>query len=214
VVLRPVGDLPPSVYWVRRLLVAGALVVVVALVWWLWPNGGDAAPTGGQPTTSPTPTVSGSPSTGAPSPTASETKTKASTKSSKPSKPPCQDSAIEVTVSTDAKTYTSDEQPAITFAVENVSDQTCSRDIGQGANELQITSGGEQVWSSDDCNPGGEPDIDNLGPGDRFMQTVTWPRDQSSQGCPTPQEDASPGTYQVIARNGEVISEPAPFVLE
>ena len=157
----------------------------------------------------PTPTLSESTSTTT-EPTQSETK-KATEKSNKPA---CPNSAIEVTVSTDAETYAPDEQPAITFSVENVSNDTCSRDIGQGANELQITSGGTQVWSSDDCNPGGEEDLDDLQPGDRFVQTVTWPRLESSEGCPTPQEDAPAGTYQVIARNGDVNSEPAVFVLE
>jgi hypothetical protein len=119
-----------------------------------------------------------------------------------------------VTVATDAETYAADQQPEITFEVENVSEDACSRDIGQAANELQVTSGGSQVWSSDDCNPGGAEELDNLKPGDRFVQTVTWARVQSSEGCPTPQDAAPVGTYQVIARNGDVLSEPTAFVLE
>jgi hypothetical protein len=102
----------------------------------------------------------------------------------------------------------------VTFTVENVSDETCSRDVGSDANELRVTSGGTQVWSSDDCSPGGDVELDNLKPGDQFVQTVTWARVQSSEGCPTPQEDAPTGTYQVIARNGDLLSEPAVFVLE
>jgi hypothetical protein len=197
------------VYWVRRLVVLGALLVVLALLWWLWSRGGDdASPAAGEPT--PTPTVSPTSTSSSPAPSASETK-KDKTASSKPK---CEDSAIEVKVSTDAATYTAEEQPAITFSVENISDKTWSRDIGQAANELQITSGGAQVWSSDDCNPGGEQAVDNLKPGDRFVQTVTWPRIESSEGCPTPQQDAPPGAYQVIARNGNVLSEPAVFTLE
>ena len=42
----------------------------------------------------------------------------------------------------------------------------------------------------------------------------TWPRIESAEGCPTPEQDAAPGTYQVIARNGDVLSEPAVFSLE
>ncbi len=119
-----------------------------------------------------------------------------------------------MTVETDSETYSPEQQPSITFTVENVWNDTCVRDIGQAANELQITSGGTQVWSSDDCNPGGEEDLDTLKPGDRFVQTVTWPRVQSSEGCPTPQEEASSGSYQVLARNGDVLSEPAAFTLQ
>ena len=32
-------------------------------------------------------------------------------------------------------------------------------------------------------------------------------KELSAEGCPTPQESAEPGTYQVIARNLEVLSE-------
>ena len=127
---------------------------------------------------------------------------------------PCEDSAIEVTVAADAETYPADRQPSFTFAVENVSDEACSREVGQAANELRVTSGGTQVWSSDDCSPGGEDDPTNLDPGDRFVQTVSWPKVQSAEGCPTPQEAATAGSYQVVARNLEVLSEPAVFVLE
>lgn len=210
-VLRPVGDLPPSVYWVRRLLVVGALLLSVAVIWWLWPNGGDetsstAAESSASPTVTETPTES---VTAEPTETDSDKNEK-----KKSNKPECDDKDIEVTVSTDAETYAPEELPEITFTVENVSNDTCSRDVGQGANELQVTSGGSQVWSSDDCSPGGDEDLDNLKPGDRFVQTVTWARTASAEGCPTPEEPASAGAYQVIARNLDRISEPAAFDLE
>jgi hypothetical protein len=184
-----------------------ALLVVLAIVWWIWPNGGDEpVQPAAEPTSTPSVSVTPSESVSA-SPKPSKTKTVELL-------PPCEDSAISVTVATDADTYPADRQPSFTFTVENISDQGCSRDVGQAANELRVTSGGTQVWSSDDCNPGGEKDPTNLDPGDRFVQTVAWPEVQSAPGCPTPQEAASIGTYQVVARNLEVLSEPAVFVLE
>ena len=191
-VLRPVGDLPPSVYWVRRLVLLVLLLLVVALVWWWWPSGGDDGdPTAGQ--TSPTPTPSATSATTSPEP--SKTKTSDPGQTDEPETTECADSAIEVTVATDAESYAAGEQPDLTFTVENVSDQTCSRDVGASANELTVTSGGSQIWSSDDCNPGGGADFDTLRPGDRFVQTVSWPRVPSSEGCPTPDGQADSGTY-------------------
>lgn len=208
-VLQPVGDQPPSVYWVRRGLVLLALLVVAAIVWQIWPSGSQES-TAPDPTPTPTPTVSSSPSVSAstsPKPSKSkETKAEAL--------PACDDSAIEVTVVTNAESYPAGRDPSFTFTVENVSDKACSRDVGQAANELRVTSGGTQVWSSDDCSPGGDSDPTDLEPGDRFVQPVQWARVQSSRGCPTPQEAASPGTYQVVARNLQILSEPAAFVLE
>jgi hypothetical protein len=208
VVLRPVGDLPTSVYWVRRLLLLLVVVVVVALGWWLLPFGGDGdttTPTSA-PSVSPTPTPS---KTKSPKPTPSETPTKTAAAA-----PECPDSAITVTVETDRDTYAAGRSPSFTFAVENVSKETCTRDVGPAANELLVTSGGAQIWSSDDCNPGGAPDLAQLDPEDRFVQTFSWPREESQPGCPSPQETAPPGTYQVVARNLEILSEPAAFVLE
>jgi hypothetical protein len=195
---------------VRRGLLLVVLLLVLALVWWLWPSGGDdTTGTAAESTPTPTPSVSDSSS---PSPEPSKTKKKP--KPEPELEPECADSAIEVTVDADAESYPADRQPAFTFTVENVSEEACSRDVGQSANELRVTSGGAQVWSSDDCNPGGSADPTNLDPGDRFVQTVSWPKELSAEGCPTPQESAEPGTYQVIARNLEVLSEPAVFVLE
>jgi hypothetical protein len=195
---------------VRRGLLLVVLVLILVLVWWLWQSGGDDT-TGTAADATPTPTPSASESS---SPSPEPSKTKEKPKPEPELAPKCADSAIEVTVDADAETYPADRQPAFTFTVENVSDETCSRDVGQSANELRVTSGGAQVWSSDDCNPGGSADRTNLDPGDRFVQTVSWPKELSAEGCPTPQESAEPGTYQVIARNLEVLSEPAVFVLE
>lgn len=207
-VLRPVGDQPASVYWVRRGLVLLVVLLVVAVAWWLWPSGDDAVPTTAEPTPTPTATTS---------PSSSETPTPEKTKTKKPKPdlaPACADSDIDVTVSVDAETYPPDRRPSFTLAVENVSDETCSRDVGQAANELRVTSGGAQVWSSDDCNPGGAEDPVDLDPEERFVQTVSWERVPSSEGCPTGQSEVDAGTYQVVARNGDVLSEPAVFVLE
>ena len=50
--------------------------------------------------------------------------------------------------------------------------------------------------------------------GDSFEQTVQWSRVVSAPDCPTPQEQASAGDYQVVARNLEIISDPAVFTLD
>lgn len=209
-VLRPVGDLPPSVYWVRRLVLLLLVLALVAVTWWLLPfGGGDEVPVSA-PSVSETPTPTVTPSetpSATPKPSPTRTRTEGAA-------PVCPDAAIEVTVEANADTYPPDRDPSFTFTVENVSKETCTRDVGQSANELRVTSGGAQIWSSDDCNPGGASDITTLDPADRFVQTVSWPREESAEGCPTPQDPAQPGTYQVVARNLDILSEPVAFVLE
>ncbi|MEO8105758.1 MAG: hypothetical protein ABI720_00430 [Actinomycetes bacterium] len=205
-VLRPVGEQPPSVYWVRRGLLVGLVLLVAALIWWRWPSGAETTESSApspSPSVSPTDTASASP-----------TPSKTTKKPKEELEPECADSAIQVTVAADSETYSAGRDPSFTFTVENVSEKACSRAVGQGANELRVTSGGAKVWSSDDCNPGGPADRSNLPPGDRFVQTVSWERVKSAEGCPTPEELADSGTYQVLARNIDLLSEPVAFELQ
>jgi hypothetical protein len=211
--MHPVGPQSPGTYWLRRLLV---LAVVVALLlglrWFL--TGRDSDP-------------AGEPSAGA-SPSASPTATPTETQSSSPSATPsttasasataapdgqCADSAITVTASTDAASYTVGSTPRLRMRIENTSDAACKRDVGAAQNELVITSGSTQVWSSDDCNPGGDPNVVTLDPGQSYSVSVTWLGRLSQKGCPADQPLAEAGTYKLTGRNGEVTSEPAVFAL-
>jgi hypothetical protein len=211
VVLRPVGPLPPGAYWFRRLLLVVVVVLLLAIAWWFLGRG-----SGAEDPAAATPTPSATSSSPTPTTTQSEKSkpTKTKTKSTAAEAPECADKDIEVSVATDAEAYAPSELPTFTLTVENVSDETCSRDVGPAALELRVSSGGSRVWSSDDCNPGGDPRLKVLGPQDRFVQSVQWGRTLSQEGCPTPQESAEPGTYQVVARNQERFSDPAAFVLE
>jgi hypothetical protein len=210
VVIRPVGPAPPSVYWVRRLLVLVVVLALVALVWWLLSgSGNDAAPSG---TTAPAETTSAvatpTPST-SPEPTKSKKQTTAA-----PKAPPCDDADIEVVATTDLTAYPPNANPTFTLAVENTSDAACLRDIGQEALELRVSSGGAKIWSSDDCSPGGAVKETVLEPAEPFVQALTWGRQLSEAGCPTPLEPAPAGDYQLVGRNLDVLSEPDAFTLQ
>jgi len=226
VVLHPVGSLPPGAYWLRRLLVLVLLVALVAGGWWLFGRLGSskgspaaasssgsgvsstpAAHTTSAPpthTTAPpathsassTPSASHSP-TGSPSPTAT---------------PTCADSAIKVLAQTDASTYAAGVQPRLTIQVSNTGTTACRRDLGQAALELVVTTGTIRTWSSDDCNPGGSATVVTLHPGQTFSSTVVWDRHRSQPGCPT-LPLATPGSYQLVARNLTLHSAPVPFDL-
>lgn len=212
-VLRPVGPLPPGAYWLRRLFLLLVVIVVVAFFWWLFHrgSGNDAGATDATPpvTESPsvTPTVT-STGTATSSPKATKTKSKSAKTA------PCADRDIKVTVATNSRSYAADELPSFTLTIENVGDSACSRDVGPQALELRVSSGGSKIWSSDDCNPSTVTRVKDFNPGDRFVQAVQWDRDLSEPGCPTPQKPAPAGDYQVLARDLEVFSEPAPFVLQ
>jgi hypothetical protein len=97
--------------------------------------------------------------------------------------------------------------------IQNTSQTACKRDIGADKNELIITSGSAHVWSSDDCSPGGNAQIETIAPGQSFSVAVTWLGRLSQPSCPTNQPAASKGNYKLVGRNGTVSSSPAVFSL-
>lgn len=211
-VLRPVGPLPPGAYWLRRLVLVVVVVIVVAAAWWLIGGSNDQEPSGADVQ----PTVSQTPQSPSPSDTVQPTKTKEKTSPSSTDEPVpvCADKDLAVTVTTNAKTFGPDQLPTFILSVENTSEDTCQRDVGSDVLELRVSSGGSRIWSSDDCSPGGSARNKTLDPGSNFAESVQWSRDRSEPGCPTPQEAAAPGDYQVIAINQEINSEPAVFTLQ
>ncbi|MDP4014424.1 MAG: DUF4232 domain-containing protein [Candidatus Nanopelagicales bacterium] len=192
-VIRPVGPEEPQTYWKRRAaIVVGVLVVLLILFLVFKPSGSDAEPDAA-PSPSPTVTDSASPS-------------------SSPSGV-CSDSDIKVTVTSAQADYPPGSNPKITLAIANAGEVPCSRDVGSPENEVEVVSGDEHVWSSDDCSTDEQPDVVMLQPGQKASVTVEWSRVLSAPGCPTGQPAAKPGTYEAIGRNSKVKSQPAAFKL-
>lgn len=223
-VLHPVGPLPPRAYWLRRVLMLLALVLVVALAWWLFSGigGGTTGSAGSTSSSTTSPTSSASTPSASTSATQSATTTASATTSATTSKPSpsgsatpaaCPDSAVKVVALTDATSYPAGVSPHLTVQVSNTGTVSCKRDVGQVALELIVSSGTARTWSSDDCNPGGSHAVVTLRPGQTFATTVVWSRSTSAPGCPSGKPKAAPGHYQLVARNLTLKSAPAPFQL-
>jgi hypothetical protein len=124
----------------------------------------------------------------------------------------CLDSDIRVTADTEAASIPQGADSQLTMTVRNLGPTACLRDVGPVANEVEITSGGVHVWSSDDCNPSQKSDVVTLEPRGKAVVKVTWNGRRSQNGCPKGVNSvARPGRYVVVARNGEVLSEGTPF---
>jgi len=208
-VLRPVGGQPPGVYWRRRLLLLAVLVVVLLIL------GRACGVLGGSDSTStPTPSVT-STSTATPKPTSKPTAT--ATPTAKPTATTaagiCKDSQVRVFA-----TAEDDQNPVggpvrVRFVVATDSDTKCLRDIGPAANGVVITSEGRRIWSSDDCTPGGEPNVRPISKSAPYAVTVSWQGDVSRPGCPTARPKAPASSYSVTGRNGDVTGAPNTFTL-
>lgn len=207
--LNPRGPLPPNVYWRRRLVTLGAVVVVLFLV--LRACGSDGAPTAGvsqSPSPSASPSATRTPRasrTAAPSVTASATAAASG---------PCAKSALEVNSRADAQVYPAGRRPVLTIGIANRGRTPCTYDVGQANREIRVVSGNDRVWSSDDCSPGGGSQVVTLQPDAAPMTfSVTWSRTRSAPGCPGDRREAPVGTYRVIGRFGDLTSEPDSFSL-
>ncbi len=204
--MHPAGPEPASVYWIRRAAIILVIVTLVVAVWWLLGSllGGGSEPASGttdEPSASAS-AVPGESSSAAPAATADAEPVE------------CLDSAITVEATTDASTYPVGSTPRLTLTIINSGDVACKRDVGPKANELEITSGGYHVWSSDDCNASNKSKVSVLEPGEKVASSITWNGRLTQKDCPNGEGAAAKaGRYDLVGRNGKVTSKPTPFAL-
>ena len=209
--LHPRGPLPPGVYWRRRALTFVAVVVALFLL--SRACGSDGSPTA---TLSPSPSPSTRAPRTTPKPSATKKPTPSKTASPTPSGPatPCKAADLVLSARADAQAYPGGRRPVLTIGIANKGRTPCTRDVGQAARSITVTSGNDRVWSSDDCSPGGGSEVVTLQPGAAPTSfSVTWSRKRSKPGCPGGAVDAAPGTYRVVGRFGDLTSEPDSFSL-
>jgi len=216
--INPVGPEEPSTYWRRRAIAVVALLVVLWLFWLILSSafggsGNEPAADGPSPTPgfglSMSPEPDESASAGA-SPAASGAQEESASPSPSASAS-CADVDIVVAVETSSGSASQGAGMGLTMTVTNNGDEACNRDVGAGANEVQVSSGSVLVWSSDYCNPSEAQDMQVLEPGTPWTTSVTWPGTITAEGCPTDQPTAKAGSYRAVARNGSVESEPVTF---
>ena len=203
--LHPRGPLPAEVYWRRRAITFLVVVVLLALLMRSCGGDGDGDATlnaGGSQSPSAaaaptTPSVAASSAAARPSPSPSPSP-------SRVEGAPCRDADLAVTATANAKDYAGGVRPRLTLVVTNQGPVSCSRDLGAALRELRVVSGTDRVWSSDDCAPGGDPQVVVLPAGGSRSFPVTWSRTRSRPGCPGGREPAAAGTYRVIGRLGTI----------
>ena len=191
-------------------MVVVALALVLLLAGRVMGASGSTSSGGG--TSGGTPSTGHASTTPASHPTA--TATSRATAAGATGTPMCPDSAIKVSVATDALSYPAAVVPGLTISVTNTGSTACARDVGAGALGLLITSGQDRVWSSDDCQKAAPPQLRTIAPGTSQSQTVAWTRHRSDKACPTTAPaDAQPGTYVLTGHAGGVTSKPVVFRL-
>lgn len=213
---RPVGPEPESTYWLRRALVVAGVLVLLALLVPLVTAGGDAPDTlAGAPTAAPS--AEGTPSR---MPSADPSASPGASPSGSPGASPtpstataCTATALEVEPTAGEDSYAVGASPRLSLSITNTGTAPCTRDLGQAQVELTVTSGRDRIWSSDDCAPGGDPDVVTLEPDEPVVQSVTWDGRRSLPGCAGDKAPAQPGTYRVSGRVGDLRVDGGSFAL-
>ncbi|MCA1711058.1 MAG: hypothetical protein LC789_05210 [Actinobacteria bacterium] len=201
--LQPVGPLPASTYWRRRVLI-GLVVLVLLLVGLKACGGSDAQPRAlatsakASASTRPSPAAS---TAASPSPAGSPSPVQVAA---------CGDAALQVTVEADATSYKPGAAPRFALSVVNTGAVPCRRALGPDAVEIRVFSGEDRIWSSDDCSKGTGQGVLELAPKDPRQMVVQWPGKRTKPGCDTG-ETAKPGTYRVSARVGDIVRQGSVF---
>jgi hypothetical protein len=197
--LHPVGPLPASVYWRRRLVLLVVLVAVVVLLRSCVGDGGGQTPAG--KTSSPSPTTSAR-AGGSPTPTRSPARTGPVT---------CADAVLRLAVTSDLRSYPQGTTPRFTVRVTNTSSTPCRRDLGGKQVELRVYSGEDRIWSSDDCGDTDGRLVQTIGAKSYLETVMTWPGTRSRPGCAGERPRVQPGTYYVRLRVGTLSARGAVF---
>ncbi|MFF0541824.1 hypothetical protein [Nocardia thailandica] len=218
--LEPTGPLPPEIYWRRRALAVGVAVVVLAVVALLIvmaARGGDSAGEDAAAVTSSSTTAAPASSSAASSSSTTSTSAAAGSSTTTSGAPiaaePCPDQSLAVKVTVGRPTYKLGEQPTFGIVVTNISAGVCSRDLGSGLPQVAVLSidGQRRLWASNDCNPGGQPDVRNLKPGEQAAFTVNWLGSTSQPNCAGERIQVPAGAYSVVAQLGAINSAAEPF---
>lgn len=171
--------LPARVYWVRRFVVLGIPLIIIAVVVWLFVGrdpGEDPAGQGGTTTeVEPEPTQTSTDSDGVAD---------------------CAPAVVALAMTADATSFAPGVSATFTVSVTNTGAEPCLVDAGEAQREIVITSGSDRVWSSRDCiAPGTETRTLLLAGGQTDTTPFAWNRIRSAEGCPPDLPVPGAGTY-------------------
>ena len=195
--LHPVGELAPSVYWRRRILLVAALLLAVLSIYAIFfRGGGNQAPRANRAFGSTGGSTGVSGSTG---PSSAGSTTASSTAASSASAKPCQAGQLTVTAASDAGSYPAGAKPKVAIVVTNRGPAPCVQDLADAQIELRVYNGSARVWGSHDCQVQPGTSLATLPIGQPIRRAVEWSGLSSRPGCAGVRTRVGAGTYTLYA---------------
>jgi hypothetical protein len=221
-----VGPLPAAVYWRRRAIVLGALLLAVLMTSYACvatAKSGASRPSGTTATSSKSPpaaTGTGQPAESSSPQVIAPAAEVTPTATPEPTLDPnlCTDDELKVTAVPARTSLAQGDELNITLLIKNTSNRSCSRDVGADLQELRIVQGTEKIWSSDDCGGLRGHELRQFPVGHERSYSAFW-NGKSSSACAksmkrTPDGPVPPaGEYTIIGRVGTDLSSPVTIKL-
>lgn len=215
----PLGHQPPSVYWRRRLVVLGSLVLLVVLVVLTVDavTSGKDGPARGSSLSTHAARTPSTPSTHAPAThTSAHTSAGSKSSTSKSSTPnsstsksgsssssaaplPCAAKDLAVSAVAGQTSYHVGDQPLLEMQVVNTGAQPCVEDLADRDVELRVYNGESRVWGSHDCQIQPGSDERTLGVNMPVRVQITWSGLTSQPKCAGTRQRVGAGTYTLYA---------------
>jgi hypothetical protein len=224
-----VGPLPSAVYWRRRAIVLGVVLVALFLVAQACMSA-SASPEGGSrggppPTGSPSPGVESPVASGPASPATGQPVAPAGgddPATVDPAEAPdpddedaCADTDLLIVAEAEPDSFPRGTEARFTIRIRNDSSESCRRDVGGDRRELYLRTGATKVWSSRECGAPTGSEVAELAPADEKEHYLVWngrASDSCDGGEPAGQELAA-GEYELVARLGTAYSDPLPVTI-
>lgn len=204
---QPVGSLPPSIYWRRRLFVLGVPAILLLLtVYVVFFSGGGKSHSGAS-------TPPGSTSHSVSSSTQHLPSTKSSATTSTTGSAACALSALQVQAATGKSSYKVGQQAALFLVVTNVGPHACNQDLADKQVELTVYTGDVRVWGSHDCQVQPGTSVQKLARNKPVRLEVAWSSKTSKPGCGGTRLQVQAGTYQLYATLAGKKSPPVTFTV-
>ncbi|MFT4186223.1 MAG: hypothetical protein QM613_03215 [Micrococcaceae bacterium] len=128
----------------------------------------------------------------------------------------CNSDDIKVSAATDRDVYSAGMEPKLTMNIENKGKKSCMLNVGTSQQTFIIKKkGGQQIWSSKDCQDGATNTELLIGNGKSDSAIMDWARVLSAAGCKEPDGMPQPGEYELVVQLGTIPkSDPAEFILQ
>jgi hypothetical protein len=196
--LHPVGRLPESVYWRRRVVLVGATLLTIFLVKYVLFSTRDSSAA-----TRPTSVPISSPTRTAIKPTPVPRKTLTKKKTTK-AIPNCATKSLTLFVGTIAESYKVGTISHLALSIANMSNSTCRVDLGPRIQKALVYRGAQRLWASTDCHPPGKSDVVNMKPGELRRLVIGWSGRTARPGCAGRHVQVDPGRYTVVGEVGKL----------